>query len=41
MSLQQSRFKSVTYGRDSFSYQGAKVWNVLDNFICLDTENSL
>ena len=32
-SLQQPRFNSVTYGRDSFSYQGAKEWNVLDNFI--------
>ncbi len=32
-SLQQPRFNSVTYGRDSFSYQGAKEWNILDNFI--------
>ncbi len=23
----------MTYGRDSFSYQGAKEWNVLDDFI--------
>ncbi len=31
--VQQPRFNSVTYGRDSFSYQGAKEWNGLDNFI--------
>ena len=32
-SLQQPRFNSVSYGWDSFSYQGAEEWNVLDNFI--------
>ncbi len=32
-SLQQPRFNTVTYGRNYFSYQGAKECNVLDNFI--------
>ncbi len=32
-SLQQSRFNTVTYGRNSFIYQGAKEWNTLVNFI--------
>ncbi len=31
-SLKQPRFNTVTYGRDSFTYQGAKEWNILDNF---------
>ncbi len=26
-------FNTVTYGRGSFSYQGAKQWNICDNFI--------
>ncbi len=32
-SLKQPRFNTVTYGRDSFSYQGAQEWNILYNFI--------
>ena len=32
--LQQPRFNTLTYdGWNSFSYQAAKEWNVLDNFI--------
>ncbi len=32
-SLKQPCFNTVTYGRDNFSYQGVKEWNILDNFI--------
>ena len=32
-SLKQPRFNTVTFGRDSFSYQGAKEWNILGSFI--------
>ena len=31
--LEQPRFNSMTYGGDSFSYQEAKEWDTLDNFM--------
>ena len=32
-SLKQPRFNTVTFGRDFSSHQGAKEWNILDNFM--------
>ncbi len=32
-SLQRSRFNTVTYGWDYFSYHGGKGWDVLNSFI--------
>jgi hypothetical protein len=29
--LEQPKYKTVKYGYNSFRYQGAKLWNLLDN----------
>ena len=31
--LEQPQFKTIKYGRESLKYEGAKLWNSLENFI--------